>query len=75
VLLSQPPGQRGSLLTFSGRPLARVPSWSGDSADWKNLLKKMRVACDRRRSNVDNLARRSGGNAWGNLMMRRGRCE
>lgn len=47
-----PPALAGSLRAFSLRPrvLPRGASGTADSADLKNLLLKMRVACDRRRS-------------------------
>jgi hypothetical protein len=47
-----PPVLVGSLLAFVLRPrvLSRGRSWAADSADLRNLLLKMRVACDRRRS-------------------------
>lgn len=50
MLVSLPPELRESLLISSWQPLVLVPRSSGDSVDLKNLLKKMRVACDRRRS-------------------------
>ena len=47
-----PPALFGSLRAFSLRPrvLPRGGSGTADSVDLKNLLLKMRVACDRRRS-------------------------